>query len=161
VKTADIVDKYKDEIIVADYIGLKHFGAIKEFSGSIRTIKCFNDNSLIKQVLSTSGNNSVLVVDGKGSNTCALIGDINAALGIKNNWNGIIINGCIRDSIAISKLNFGVLALGTNPQKSAKEFKGQIDINISFAGVSFIPGQYLYVDEDGIVVSKVDFNRNI
>ena len=152
-KTCDLVDQYQDIIQVAKTIGLKHFGARINFSGQIQTIQCVDDNSLIKQTLSTPGNNRILVVDGAGSMNCALMGDVIAGLAIDNNWSGVVINGCIRDSAAISKLYLGVLALGTNPQRSAKELKGIIGESVYFAGVHFIPGEYLYADEDGLLVS--------
>jgi len=153
-KTSDLVDSYSEEIQIADFIGLQHFGAKLEFQGIISTVRCFEDNSILKQVLSQPGEVRVLVVDGKGSRRCALMGDIIAGIAIANNWTGIVINGCIRDSVAIKKLDFGVLALGTNPRKSAKENKGEIDEIVSFAGINFTPGHCIFVDEDGIVVSQ-------
>jgi regulator of ribonuclease activity A len=152
-KTCDLVDHYQDIIQVAKTIGLRHYGGLISFSGQIQTIQCVDDNSLIKQTLSTSGDKRVLVVDAGGSMNCALMGDVIARLAVSNNWSGVVINGCIRDSLAMSKLNLGVLALGTNPQRSAKEFKGIVGESLQFAGVQFVPGQYLYADEDGFLVS--------
>ena len=96
----------------------------------------------------------MLVVDGGGSLRCALVGDNIAALAIKNNWRGIIVNGCIRDSRLIGEMEVGVKALNTNPVKSIKRNEGQENIDVGFAGVDFKPGQFVYADEDGIVVSE-------
>lgn len=153
-KTCDLVDQYSDEIQIAETIGLLHFGHHREFGGKIQTLKCHEDNSLLKQILSTSGEGKVLVVDGGGSMRCALIGDVIASLAVKNEWKGVIVHGCIRDSIAMAQISLGVMALGSNPRKSLKLNKGEIGIPVSFAGVCFEPDNYLYADEDGIVVAK-------
>lgn len=152
--TCDLVDQYSNEIQVAETIGLRHFGGNKEFFGKVQTLKCYEDNSLLKNILSSAGNGMVLVVDGIGSMRCALLGDVIASLAIQNGWSGVIINGCIRDSIALEQLSFGVIALGANPKKSAKLNQGEIGVPISFAGVVFLPGGYVYADQDGIVVAK-------
>lgn len=153
-KTCDLSDKYGNIISVAEPIGLKHYGGIKEFSGEISTVKCFEDNSMVRQVLETHGNGRVLVVDGGGSKKCALLGDVNANLGKQNNWRGIIIYGYIRDSEAMSKLELGVMALGTNPRKSTKRNDGIIGVPVHFAQIDFVPGSFVYIDLDGIVVSS-------
>ena len=104
--------------------------------------------------METDGAGQVLVVDGGGSKRCALLGDLLAALAIKNNWSGVVVYGCIRDSAAIADMELGVMALDTIPLKSNKRNEGQENIMLSFAGITFAPGQYLYADEDGILVSE-------
>ncbi len=153
-KTADILDEYETEVAVADSIGLRSYGGQLSFCGKIRTIKCFEDNSFVRKCLESDGQGCVLVVDGGGSRRCALLGDINASLALKNNWIGLVINGCIRDSTAIAGLPLGVWASGTNPKKSVKRNEGELDITVNFAGIDFVPNHYIYVDADGIVVSS-------
>ena len=152
--TADLCDDFIDVLKVATPIGFKDYGAKKNFNGEIVTVKCFEKNPLVKQMLSNDGTGKVLVVDGGGSLNCALLGDNLAAMGIENNWNGVVIFGCIRDSREISKMNIGVKALDTTPRKSIKIPEGEINIKVSFADIDFTPGHYIYCDEDGIVVTK-------
>ena len=124
------------------------------FCGAIVTLKVFEDNSLVRAVLEEPGDDRVLVVDGGGSQRCALLGDQIAELAEENDWAGVVVNGCIRDSSAISELGIGVKALGVHPLKSVKRGVGERDIPVRFAGVNFIPGHYLYADEDGLIVSE-------
>lgn len=153
-KTTDLCDAHPNKIAVAEPIGFKDFGGTKIFSGKIETVKCFEDNSLVRQALEQSGEGKVLVVDGGGSMRCALLGDMLGELGVKNKWAGIIIYGCIRDSAAMATLPIGVKALNVVPLKSNKRNEGQADIPLRFAGVSFKPGAFVYCDEDGIIVAK-------
>ena len=157
-KTTDLCDAHADKVSVADPIGFNDFGGTKYFWGKIHTIKCFEDNSLVRNALEQNGEGKVLVVDGGGSMRCALLGDMLADLAIKNKWNGIIVYGCIRDSEAIAKLSLGVKALRTIPLKSNKRNEGQDNITVRFAGIDFIPGQFVYCDCDGIIVAKEAFS---
>lgn len=154
IKTADLCDEYIDQLTVALPIGLNNYGGKKAFYGEIVTIKCLDNNPLIRKTLSENGKGKVLIVDGEASKKCALTGDNIAQLAFENEWSGIIINGCIRDSEAIGKIEIGVKALYTNPIKSGKQDFGEINIPITFANVTFYPGEYVYSDEDGIVISK-------
>jgi regulator of ribonuclease activity A len=115
----------------------------------------FEDNSLVRKALETDGHGQVLVIDGGGSMRCALVGDQLAQLGVANGWAGIIVYGCIRDSKAIGTMDLGLFALGTHPLKSIKKGAGDTDIPVAFGGVSFVPGQYVYADEDGVIVSEI------
>tara|TARA_R110002049_G_scaffold307901_2_gene510098 strand:- start:3536 stop:4012 length:477 start_codon:yes stop_codon:yes gene_type:complete len=151
--TADLWDQHHALLLCADPI-FRSFGAKKTFSGQIKTIKLFEDNSLARQQLESDGQGKVLVIDGGGSLRCALIGDQLAALAIQNNWSGIIVNGCIRDSQGIETMNAGIRALNTSPVKSIKRNTGLTDIPVKFGGVTFVPDDYVYVDPDGILVSK-------
>lgn len=152
-KTTDLCDKYPDLVSVTEP-GFSDFGGAEYFSGVIHTIKCHEDNSLVRKVLETNGEGKVLVIDGGGSLRCALLGDMLGELALKNKWNGIIVYGCIRDAAAIALLPLGVKALDTIPLKSNKRNEGQENIKVTFAGVDFVPGQYIYCDADGIIVSK-------
>jgi len=152
--TADLCDKHIDKLQVAEPIFID-FGGITCFEGEIYTLKIFEDNTLVRATLEKDGTGKVLVVDGGGSLRCALVGDNLAALAIQNNWRGMVIYGCIRDSKQILEMEVGVKALNTNPTKSIKRNEGQEDIDVRFAGVDFKAGAYLYSDEDGIVVSDM------
>ena len=159
--TCDLVDQYADEIQVAETIGLKHFGQHQRFSGKIQTLKCFEDNSLLKKIVGAPNAATILVVDGGGSMRCAMVGDLIAALAVEHGWHGIIIHGCIRDSVALSNIPIGIMALGTNPKKSSKLDHGEIGLPLAFAGTRFESGDFLYADEDGIVVAKRDLSKNV
>lgn len=151
--TADLCDEHIEKLQVVEPV-FRDFGAISTFEGEIHTLKVFEDNTLVRSVLEQDGMGKVLVVDGGGSLRCALVGDNLAALAIKNNWRGIVVYGCIRDARPIGEMKVGVKALNTNPTKSIKRNEGQQNIPVRFAGVDFKPGQYLYADQDGIVVSE-------
>ena len=152
-KTTDLCDSHADKVKIAEPIGFKDFGGAKIFNGKIYTIKCFEDNSFVRKALETNGEGKVLVVDGGGSMRCALLGDMLGDLAIKNKWNGIIVYGCIRDSAAIGKLPLGVKALNTIPLKSNKKNIGEENITLHFAGIDFVPGEFVYCDEDGIITA--------
>ena len=152
-KTTDLCDNFSDRLQIAEPI-FGDYGGELMFCGSIVTLKVFEDNSLVREVLQEPGNGRVLVVDGGGSQRCALLGDQIAELAKENDWAGVVVNGCIRDSSAISELSLGVKALGVCPLKSIKRGAGERDILVRFAGVNFIPGYSLYADEDGLIVSE-------
>ena len=151
-KTADLCDEHSDTLSIAQPL-FNDYGKKITFGGEISTVKCFEDNSLVRKQLEQPGNGRVLVVDGGGSTRCAMVGDILAQMGADNGWSGIIVYGCIRDSGVIATINLGVKAMGTLPLKSVKKGEGEIDITVHFADVDFIPGQFAYADEDGIILS--------
>ena len=152
---ADLCDKYGDSVSYCESFPFKHFSKKTRFSGQIVTVKCFEDNSRVKELLATPGDGKVLVVDGQGSHRRALMGDLIAESAIKNHWSGVIINGAIRDSVAIRPLEvLGVCALGTNPRKSDRKGAGTTGEVVHFCGIDFKPGDYVYVDDDGIIVSN-------
>ena len=151
--TADLVDAHSD-ILRSCATQFRQFGGHMRFLGPVRTVKTYEDNALIKQVLSTPGGGAVLVIDGAGSMRTALVGDLIAGLGVKNGWAGLVINGAVRDTVALAGLALGIKALGSNPWLSTKGGGGQADVPVSFGGVEFRPGSWLYSDEDGIVVSE-------
>ena len=150
--TADLVDDIGPDVRSCD-LQLRQFGGRSQFAGPITTVKCFEDNALLKSVLSEPGNGGVLVIDGGGSLHAALVGDVIAGLGVDNGWVGLIINGAVRDSSTLRTLDIGVKALGTNPRKSTKTGDGQRDLAVKFGGVVFTPGEIAHSDDDGIVVA--------
>ena len=149
--TADLVDDIGPEVRSCDS-QFRQFGGHPEFAGRISTIRCFQDNALLKSVLSEDGDGRVLVIDGGASVHTALVGDVIAELGRSNGWSGLIISGAVRDAATLRTLGIGIKALGTNPRKSAKTGTGERDIVISFGGVDFVPGDLAFSDDDGIVV---------
>ena len=152
-KTADLCDMHEDAVQVCEP-GFANFGGRVRFAGPIATVKCFEDNSLVREAVGEAGEGRVLVVDAGGSRRCAMLGDLLAATAVKNGWAGVVMHGLIRDSAEIAEMNLGVRALGTHPMKSVKRGEGQRDVPVRFAGVDFAPGQHLYADEDGIVCSE-------
>lgn len=153
-KTADLCDAFseKESIQIAEPI-FRIYGARASFSGQITTLKIFEDNTLVRSALEQRVENRVLVVDGGGSHRCALLGDNLAQLAVDNGWTGVVVYGCIRDSEDIDTMPIGVRALHTHPLKSKKRGIGDQDILVTFAGVNFKTDHYIYVDQDGILVS--------
>lgn len=149
--TADLVDDIGPDVRSCD-LQLRQFGGRPEFAGRVTTVRCFHDNALLKSVLSEPGDGGVLVIDGDGSLHTALVGDVIAALGRDNGWSGLIVNGAVRDASTLRTLGIGIKALGTNPRKSRKAGEGDVDVPVGFGGVSFTPGEWLFSDEDGILV---------
>jgi regulator of ribonuclease activity A len=150
--TADLVDDIGDHVRSCD-IQFRQFGGRRQFAGPISTVRCFEDNALVKAVLSEPGDGAVLVIDGAGSLHTALVGDVIAALARSNGWVGLVVHGAVRDAAALRGIDIGIKALGTNPRKSTKTGAGERDVAIDFGGVTFVPGDVLYSDDDGIVVT--------
>jgi len=149
--TADLVDEIGPDVRSCD-MQFRQFGGRRQFAGPVRTVRCHEDNALLKSVLGTPGDGAVLVIDGGGSLHTALVGDLIAELGRSNGWSGVIVHGAIRDSAVIGEMDFGCKALGTNPRKSTKSGAGEADVDVAFGGVTFRPGDVLHSDDDGIVV---------
>ncbi|MFN8042980.1 MAG: ribonuclease E activity regulator RraA [Mycobacterium sp.] len=150
--TADLVDDIGPDVRSCD-LQLRQFGGRRAFAGRISTVRCFQDNALLKSVLSEPGDGGVLVIDGAGSVHAALVGDVIAELGRSNGWSGLIINGAVRDASTLATLDIGIKAMGTNPRKSAKSGAGERDVPVTFGGVTFVPGEIAHSDDDGIVVT--------
>ncbi|MBE0505604.1 MAG: ribonuclease E activity regulator RraA [Marinospirillum sp.] len=150
--TPDLCDAYPDLIEVVEPM-FNNLGGRESFGGEIVTIKCFEDNSLVKEEVEKPGAGKVMVVDAGGSFRCAMLGDMLAEKAVKNGWEGVIMYGCIRDVDIINELDLGVQALGTHPKKSEKKGVGEYQVAVSFGGVTFVPGDYLYADNNGIIVS--------
>ncbi|MCV7422605.1 ribonuclease E activity regulator RraA [Mycobacterium yunnanensis] len=149
--TADLVDDIYPDVRSCD-LQMQDLGGATMFAGPISTVRCFQDNALLKSMLSEPGHGGVLVVDGEGSLHTALVGDVIAGLAVDNGWAGVIVHGAVRDAAALRTMNLGVKALGTNPRKGTKTGEGQRDVPVTFGGVTFTPGEIAYCDDDGIVV---------
>jgi regulator of ribonuclease activity A len=131
-----------------------NYGLLRQFGGEVVTIKCHEDNSLVKACVEEPGRGRVIVVDGGGSRRRALLGDLLAEKAAVNGWAGLIINGVIRDVDEIGRTALGVQALGSCPVKTDKLGMGQRDIPVHFGGVLISPGDYIYADNNGVLVSK-------
>lgn len=147
--TADLSDAHGESLVVADPI-FRDFGSAPRFAGPIATVKVFEDNALVRRRLETDGEGRVLVVDGGGSLRRALVGDVLASLAVANGWAGLVVYGCVRDSAALATMGIGIKALATHPRRSEKTGAGSLDVAVTFAGVTFTPGAWLYADADGI-----------
>lgn len=160
-KTCDLCDQHEgiigQQLFIAAPI-FSAYGGKPNFCGQIVTLKLFEDNSWVKRTLNESGAGKVLVVDGGGSLRCALLGDQLAELAVNNGWQGIVINGCIRDVADINQMPIGVRALACYPLKTVKKDIGEKNCPVSFANVTFHPGMWLYADADGILVSQHALN---
>ena len=160
--TCDLLDNHPESQVCLPNIEGKSFysfGAKDRFCGEVVTVKCFEDNSRVKSLLNSegkdkNGNGKVLVVDGGGSMRCALLGDMIAQSAIDNGWAGVIVYGCVRDVDAIATLDLGVHALASIPQKSTRKGVGETGLTLSFGGVTIAQDDYIYADNNGIVVAK-------
>lgn len=148
--TADLLDEHPDAAVCE--LPLRQYGGAASFEGRIATVRCFEDNVLLRQRVSEPGEGCVLVVDGGGSLRVALVGDNIASLALGNGWAGLVLNACVRDSAALRTLALGIKALGTHPKPSAKHGAGEVDVPVTFGGVTFTPGAQLASDDDGVVV---------
>lgn len=150
--TTDLSDEFPNDVHACAPL-FRDYGGVTRFAGPIATIKCFEDNSLVRDLVAEPGQGRVLIIDAGGSIRRAVLGDLLARKAADNGWSGFVIYGCIRDSAAIGAMQIGVKALGTHPLKTDKRGEGQRDIPVRFADVAFAPGEWVYADEDGILVS--------
>lgn len=151
--TPDLCDKYESQVTLLD-LPLQNFGQRSAFWGQIVTVRCYHDNSKVRDMLSKDGNGKVLVVDGHGSCQKALLGDDIAMKAIENGWEGVIIYGAVRDVLALSGMDLGVKALGTSPYKTEKRGAGDVNVTLSIGPQMIQPGDYIYADWNGILMSK-------
>lgn len=155
--TTDLCDAHEDKLVagtlrVLDPV-LRPYGGAVRFAGPAATLRIFEDNSLVRTALEQDGSGRVLVVDGGGSLRCALVGGNLGALAEKNGWAGIVVDGCVRDSAELRACNVGVLALATHPRKSDKRGVGERDVPVTLLGARIAPGEWIYADTDGVLVS--------
>ncbi|MDH3249413.1 MAG: ribonuclease E activity regulator RraA [Acidimicrobiia bacterium] len=151
--TTDLSDAYPDAVVAEPLFS--DFGGRSSFAGPIETVKVFEDNVLVKATLQTPGEGRVLVVDAGGSMRCALVGDVLAQIAIDNDWNGVVMYGCVRDTAVTRTMPIGIKALAAHPKRSEKHGAGQRGVEVVFAGARFNPGAWLYADADGILTSPV------
>jgi regulator of ribonuclease activity A len=150
--TADLCDAFPRAVQLAEPL-FREYGAVAKFAGAVETLRVFEDNALVRQALETEGAGRVLVVDGGGSLRCALVGGRLAALAHTNGWSGLLINGCVRDSSEIRQVPLGIRALNTAPMPAGKKGVGEQGGIVTFAGIGFSPGHFLYADGDGILLA--------
>ena len=150
--TCDLCDDHPDDVRVCEPM-FASFGGRETFGGEIVTVKCHEDNSRVKELLATPGKGKVLMVDGGGSLRCALMGDLIGASAVQNGWEGVIIYGCVRDVDALAELDIGVHAVAAIPLKSVRKGVGETGIDITFGGITFVQGQYVYADNNGVITS--------
>ena len=148
----DLCDSFPDTVSVCTP-GLQNYGALEAFGGAISTVKCHEDNSMVARQVETAGRGRVLVVDGGGSVRCGLFGDNLADKARTNGWVGVIIYGCVRDLDALRRIPLGIQALAAHPLKSIKCGQGLVDKPVFFLGAPFIPGEYVYADNNGVLTS--------
>ena len=152
--TPDLCDVYEGGISVLDPM-FTNFGGRERFYGEAVTVKCFEDNSTVRELAGTAGKGRVMVVDGGGSLRRALLGDMIGAKALANGWAGFVIYGAIRDVDELGATDLGVQALATHPMKTEKKGIGDLDVPVTFAGVTIHPGDFVACDNNGIVVSPV------
>ena len=157
--TTDLCDAHEDVVRVVEPM-FASFGGKTAFHGRIATLRVFEDNSFVRKAIESEGHGRVLVIDGGGSIRRALVGDQLASLALQNGWAGIVVNGCIRDSRVIAEMDIGLLALATHPLKTLKKNVGEADITVSFGKVDFVPGEWIYADEDGVIVCKLSIHES-
>jgi regulator of ribonuclease activity A len=158
IATCDICDANETLLESGELAALppvfRSYGGVQQFSGPARTLKVFEDNGMVRATLETPGAGHVLVIDGGGSLRCALVGGNLALLAEKNGWAGIIVHGCVRDALELSEAQTGIFALGTMPVRSIRRGSGVADLKLVVAGVSVHPGDWIYADEDGVLVAR-------
>ena len=152
-QTADLCDRFAAELQIGEPL-FRDYGGKPRFGGQIATLKCFEDNSRVRDLVAETGRDRVLVIDAGGSMRRAVLGDMLAQQAVDNGWSGVVVYGCIRDSFAIARMPMGVKALGTCPLKTDKRGEGQRDLPVRFAGVNFRQDDWLYADEDGLIVAS-------
>jgi regulator of ribonuclease activity A len=155
--TTDLCDAHEDQLAtgalrVLDPV-FRGFGRAQAFAGEAVTLKVFEDNSLVRSALEQPGQGRVLVVDGGGSLRCALVGGNLAQLGEKNGWAGVVVYGCVRDTLELDACNIGIRALATHPQRSQKRGAGERDVPVWLPGSVVRPGNWVYADADGVLIS--------
>ena len=160
VSTPDLSDQFDQAVDIVQPL-FTHYGGLKQGYGKITTVACFEDNSLVAEQVKSPGHGGVLVVDGGASLRCSLFGDQLGTIAIENSWTAILINGCLRDVEIIATMPLIVMALASIPRKTVKAGKGTLNIPISFAGVTFHPGHYLFTDETGIIVAEKNLLTNL
>jgi regulator of ribonuclease activity A len=151
--TPDLADQHPNQVRVLEPL-FRNFGGKQNFYGQIVTVKCFEDNSRVKELAAQNGLGKVMVVDGGGSLKKALLGDLIATSAMQNGWEGLVIHGCIRDVDVISELNLGVKALNVIPLKTERKGLGEVNVTVQFAGQEILPGEWIYADNNGILLSS-------
>lgn len=151
--TSALCDIYLDQVDVVEPM-FSNFGGCNSFAGQLTTVKCFEDNGLIREILEQEGVGRVLLIDGGGSLRKALIDADLALLAQESNWEGIVVYGCVREVDTLETLDLGIQALAAIPVGATTQNIGEIDVPVNFGGVTFLPEDYLYADNTGIILSQ-------
>lgn len=157
-KTSDLCDASDD--VMACVLPLQGFGQRTSFCGTVRTVRCFEDVGLVRQMVQQEGAGQVLVIDGGGSLERALFGDVMAGMAVQNGWQGVVVHGAIRDVAELNAMAIGVRALGTAPRRGGRSGQGECDVPLRFGGVTFTPGCRLVADADGVVVLPMGLHED-
>ena len=150
--TPDLCDQHESKVKVLEPI-FNSYGGVEAFYGEVVTIKCFEDNSVVKKLVDEPGEGRVIVMDGGGSMRRAILGDMLAEKAAQNGWAGLIINGCIRDVDEIARTSLGVKALNVHPMKTEKRGLGDLNVAVQMAGHTIVPGQWIYADNNGVILA--------
>ncbi|MCW9719082.1 ribonuclease E activity regulator RraA [Avibacterium sp. 21-599] len=153
IDTSTLCDIYLDQVDVVEPI-FSNFGGLTSFYGKITTVKCFESNGLIGEILEENGEGRVLLVDGGGAVRQALIDAELAQLAVDNGWEGIIVYGAVRQIQQLENLDIGIQALAPIPVGANDDTQGEVDVPVNFGGVTFYPEDYVYADLTGIILSQ-------
>lgn len=155
--TSALCDIYIDQVDVVEPM-FSNFGGSVSFAGQITTVKCFEDNSLVREILEQDGGGRVLLVDGGGSLRRALIDAELASLAEENDWEGMVVYGCVREVDELEDMSVGIQALASVPVGAAQQGIGEVDVPVNFGGVTFLPEDYVYADNTGVILSQEPLN---
>lgn len=149
-KTSDLCDACEEALPCV--LPLRSWGLRRAFAGAIRTLRCHEDVALMREMVNQPGHGQVLVVDGGGSLARAIFGDVMATAVHRNGWAGLVLHGAIRDGVEIDAMDIGIKALGTAPKRGQRSGAGEVDVPVTFGGVTFVPGRRVVADDDGVIV---------
>jgi regulator of ribonuclease activity A len=149
--TADIYDKNGESSCRIPSVAWRSYGGVASFSGTAVTVECRDDNSRVNELLNTPGDGRILVVDAGGSTRYAFCGDQLAKAAERNNWGGIVLYGCVRDTAELRQVQVGIVAIGTTPRKTEKRGQGKVDVRVRISEADCYPGDYVYCDDDGVI----------
>ncbi|WP_105902852.1 ribonuclease E activity regulator RraA [Vibrio gangliei] len=151
--TSALCDIYQDQVDVVEPM-FSNFGGLTSFSGQLTTVKCFEDNGIIRSILQEDGTGRVLLIDGGGSLRRALIDAEIAAIAEENDWEGLVVYGCVREIDDLEEMEIGIQAIASIPVGATQNNIGEVDVPVNFGGVTFLPEDYLYADNTGVIISQ-------
>lgn len=151
--TSALCDIYQDQVDVVEPM-FSNFGGLTSFAGQLTTVKCFEDNGIIRSILQEDGTGRVLLIDGGGSLRRALIDAEIAALAEENDWEGIVVYGCVREIDDLEEMEIGIQAIAAIPVGATQNNIGEVDVPVNFGGVTFLPEDHLYADNTGVIISQ-------
>ncbi|HCH01224.1 MAG TPA: ribonuclease E activity regulator RraA [Vibrio sp.] len=151
--TSALCDIYQDQVDVVEPM-FSNFGGLTSFAGQLTTVKCFEDNGIIRSILQEDGTGRVLLIDGGGSLRRALIDAEIAALAEENDWEGLVVYGCVREIDDLEEMEIGIQAIAAIPVGATQNNIGEVDVPVNFGGVTFLPEDHLYADNTGVIISQ-------